>query len=198
MVPSQVLQEAAIVIKQGGVVAFPTETYYGLGVDPFNEAALDRLYRLKKRPSHKPLLTLISHLDQLLTLAETVPPCFSALIKLWPAPITLVFPARAGLSQRLTAGTHTVGVRMSPHPVAQHFVKYCGHPLTATSANRSGAPPACSAKEVEEQFPSGLDYIIDGGVTPGGVGSTLVGIDKGKPLLLRRGVFDLEALPCKF
>ncbi len=198
MVPFQALEEAAIVIQQGGVVAFPTETYYGLGVDPFNEAALDKLYKLKRRPSHKPLLTLISHLDQLLSLAEIIPPCFIPLVDLWPAPITLVFPARKDLSHRLTAGTHTVGVRMSPHAVAQHLVKQCGHPITATSANRSGAPAACSAKEVQEQFSTDLDYIVDGGITPGGLGSTLVGCHNDKPVLLREGVLDPATLPCSF
>lgn len=198
MVSFQSLQEAAIVIKQGGVVAFPTETYYGLAVDPFNDAALEKLFKLKKRPENKPLLTLISGLDQLLTLAEAVPPCFSPLIKLWPAPLTLVFPARMGLSDRLTAGTKTIGVRISPHPVAQCFVELCGHPVTATSANLSGAQAAISAQEVAAQFPVDIDYIIDGGITPGGLGSTLVGCVDDCPTLLRRGTLAPESLPCKF
>ncbi len=194
MIPFQSLQEAAIIIKQGGVVAFPTETYYGLAVDPFNETALDKLFRLKKRPENKPLLTLISGLEQLPALAESVPPCFSALMKLWPGPLTLVFPARKELSHRLTAGTKTIGVRISSHPVAQHFVALCGHPLTATSANLSGERAANSAQEVAAQFSADLDYIIDGGETPGGKGSTLVGCVAGRPVLLRRGILAPESL----
>ncbi len=198
MIPFQSVEEAAIVIKQGGVVAFPTETYYGLAVDPFNDAALEKLFRLKKRPENKPLLTLISGLDQLPRLAENVPPCFLPLMKLWPAPLTLVFPARKELSRRLTAGTETIGVRISSHPVAQHFVELCGQPLTATSANLSGEAAANSVKEVVAQFSTNLDYIIDGGTTPGGAGSTLVGCADNRLVLLRRGALVPESLPCSF
>ncbi len=198
MIPFHRLQEAATTIKQGGVVAFPTETYYGLAVDPFNEAALDKLFRLKKRPENKPLLTLIAGLDQLLVLAESVPPCFSPLIKLWPAPLTLVFPARKELSSRLTAGTGTIGIRISPHPVAQLLVELCGRPITATSANLSGELAATSAQEVAAHFSSDLDCIVDGGKTPGGAGSTLVGCVDDRPVLLRRGALSPEALPCTF
>ncbi|MBU0682627.1 MAG: threonylcarbamoyl-AMP synthase [Proteobacteria bacterium] len=198
MIPFQNVQEAATIIKQGGVVAFPTETYYGLAVDPFNETALDKLFRLKKRPENKPLLTLIRGLDQLLTLAESVPPCFLPLIKLWPAPLTLVFPASKALSGRLTAGTHTIGVRISPHPVAMRLVELCGQPITATSANLSGVLAANSAREVAVQFPRGVDYILDGGMTPGGAGSTLVGCVDGRPVLLRSGILAPESLPCTF
>jgi L-threonylcarbamoyladenylate synthase len=198
MIPFQNVQEAATIIKQGGVVAFPTETYYGLAVDPFNETALDKLFRLKKRPENKPLLTLIRGLDQLLTLAESVPPCFLPLMKLWPAPLTLVFPASKALSDRLTAGTNTIGVRISPHPVAMRLVELGGQPITATSANLSGVLAANSAREVAVQFPGGVDYILDGGTTPGGAGSTLVGCVDGRPVLLRSGILAPESLPCTF
>ncbi len=198
MIPSQSLQEAVTIIKQGGIVAFPTETYYGLAVDPFNEAALARLFTLKKRPEDKPLLTLISGLKQLPTLAESVPPCFSPFMALWPAPLTLVFPARQELSRRLTAGTGTIGIRISPQPVAQRFIALCGQPITATSANLSGAPAANSGREVARHFSGNIDYILDGGTTPGGAGSTLVGCVDGRPVLLRRGVLDPESLPWTF
>lgn len=196
MVPFQSLQKAATIIRQGGVVAFPTETYYGLAVDPFNEAALARLFRVKKRSGQKPILTLISCLDQLLELADHVPPCFAPLIKLWPAPLTLVFPARPALSARLTAGTGTVGVRISPHPLAQHFVEICGQPLTATSANLSGRAAATTAEQVAQQFGDSLDYILDGGKTPGGVASTLVGCKDERPVVLRAGAMAPDDLPC--
>lgn len=198
MISSQNLQEAVTIIKQGGIVAFPTETYYGLAVDPFNETALTKLFTLKKRPEDKPLLTLISGLTQLPTLAESVPPCFSPFMELWPAPLTLVFPARQELSRRLTAGTGTIGVRISPHPVAQRFLGLSGQPLTATSANLSGAPAANSGQEVASHFSGKIDYILDGGTTPGGAGSTLVGCVDGRPVLLRRGVLDPELLPWTF
>ncbi|PLX47827.1 MAG: threonylcarbamoyl-AMP synthase [Desulfobulbaceae bacterium] len=198
MIPHESLQEAATVIRQGGIVAFPTETYYGLAVDPFNEAALARLYEVKQRPEHKPILTLISRRDQLLQLVESVPACLLPLMDLWPAPLTLVFPARRGLSSLLTAGTNTIGVRISPHPLAQQFVGLCRQPLTATSANLSGSPPATTAAEVADQFADSLDCIIDGGTTSGGAGSTLVGCQGRRLVLLRRGVLGPEDLPCTF
>lgn len=195
MIPLSMIQEAATVIRQGGLVAFPTETYYGLAVDPFNEAALAKVFSLKQRPESKPLLTLINHQDQLYLLAAAIPACLVPLMELWPAPLTLVFPANKALSERLTAGTGTIGVRISPHPIARQLVALCGHPVTATSANLSGMPPAHTAQEVMAQFPRGIDYILDGGRTAGGAGSTLVGCVDGRPVLFRRGVLPPESLP---
>lgn len=194
MIPLSMIQEAATVIRQGGLVAFPTETYYGLAVDPFDEAALAKVFSLKQRPESKPLLTLINHQDQLCLLTASVPPCLVPLMELWPAPLTLVFPAGKALSDRLTAGTGTIGVRISPHPIASQLVALCGQPITATSANLSGAPPAHTAQEVMAQFPRGIDYVLDGGRTAGGAGSTLVGCVAGRPVLLRRGVLPPELL----
>ncbi|MFP3982794.1 MAG: L-threonylcarbamoyladenylate synthase [Desulfurivibrionaceae bacterium] len=188
------VKEAAEIIKQGGVVAFPTETYYGLAADPFNSEAVKKLFRLKNRPEQKPVLLLISDLEQLEPLVKEIPPVFQPLFVLWPAPLTLVFKARSTLSSSLTAGTGTVGVRISPHPSASALVKQVGRPITATSANPSGRPPAIKAEAVKEYFGRRLDYLLKGGTTTGGAPSTLVGYEGDELVLLREGALSFDRL----
>jgi L-threonylcarbamoyladenylate synthase len=188
------VEKAAKIIASGGVVAFPTETYYGLAVDPFNKEALVRLYQLKKRQRTKPLLVLIAQPGDLDLLVDTVPPVFEPFIELWPAPVTLVFPALSFLPLQLTGGTATIGVRISSHPVATALVRACGFPITATSANISGMTPCHQPDLIKKQFQDRLDYILDGGETPGGAGSTLIGIKNSKPVILRDGVFSVASL----
>ena len=183
---------AATVIKQGGVVAYPTETYYGLAVDPFNHNALQRLFDLKQRPAAKPILTLIADTPQLACLAEYIPPLFEPLMtRYWPGPLTLVFPAQPTISSLLTAGTGTVGARISSNPVAQALVKLVASPITATSANISGKSAALSLADLNEQFGIKLDLVVDAGSTPGGVGSTVVGYDHNALVVLRQGAVSL-------
>ncbi len=184
------LATAVRVIRQGGVVAFPTETYYGLAVDPFNVAALARLFAIKERPRQKAVLVLIQDREQLPLLASRVPSVFQPLLGVfWPGPLTLVFPARPSLSQLLTGGSGTVGIRVSSHEVAASLLAALGGPVTATSANISGRPAATCAAQVAAQFGEAVDFILDGGETPGGKGSTLVGCgDDGRCVLLRDGV----------
>lgn len=184
------LAVAVRVIHEGGVVAFPTETYYGLAVDPFNSAALARLFELKNRSFDKAVLVLVHDQGQLPQLVEQVPSVFRPLLDVfWPGPLTLVFPARPELSPLLTGGTGTIGVRVSSHAVAARLLSSLGTPVTATSANISGREPATNAAQVKAQFGSAVDFILDGGETPGGKGSTLVGCGTdGHCLLLRDGV----------
>lgn len=184
------LAVASRVIDRGGVVAFPTETYYGLAVDPFNVAALTRLFEIKERPYGKAVLVLVRDRQQLPLLVERTLPIFQPLLdQFWPGPLTLVFPARPELSHLLTGGTTTVGVRISSHPVAARLLAAFGRPVTATSANISGHAPATTAAQVVAQFGTAVDFVLDGGETPGGRGSTLVGCgDDGRCLLLRDGV----------
>ena len=188
------IASALAVIGQGGVVAFPTETYYGLAVDPFNEKALSRLFALKKRPASKPVLTLISHQSQLNSLTAEVPELYLPLMSMWPAPLTLVFKALASLSPLLTGGSGTVAARISSHPLAAMLVARNGQPVTATSANISGHSAAVSASEVYQAFGARIDFILDGGTTPGGKGSTLVGLSQGKLVLVRDGVMEFEKI----
>ena len=188
-------RRAVAVLAQGGIVAFPTETYYGLAVDPFNEKALTDLFRLKGRPLHKPFLVLIQDETQLLSLVSSIPPAYRPLMQaFWPGPLTLVFPAVARLSSVLTGDGDGIGVRISPHPVARAFGQMWGRPMTATSANLSGMPAARTADEVRQFFGDAVTCILDGGQTPGGMSSTVVGLDQGELQLIRAGVIEFSSL----
>ena len=137
------IQRVSQVILQGGVAAFPTETFYGLGADVQNEEALQKVFRLKDREENKPLLLLIGEKEWLSGLVRKISPVAERLIEgFWPGPLTLVFEASSHLSNLLTAGTGTIGVRISPHPIAQALVQAVGRAITATSANLSGQPSA--------------------------------------------------------
>ncbi len=189
------LEEAATRISSGGIVAFPTETFYGLAVDPFNSSALGRLFSLKKRPSDKPLLVLIDQLEHLDLLVKKVPPQYKRLLEVfWPGPLTMVFEGIDGLPNLLTDEHGTVGVRQSSHPVARALATATGGAITGTSANPSGLPAAVNAKQVAEMFPEGIDQIIDGGPVPGGSGSTIIGMQEEGIRLIRQGQVPLEKI----
>jgi L-threonylcarbamoyladenylate synthase len=171
----EAIQDGVWHIQKGGIVGIPTETYYGLAVDPKNEKALKRLFRVKKRPDSKPVLVLISTRDQLETLVLDIPDIYHSLMdEFWPGPLTMVFPARPEVSHLLTAGTGTVGIRLTPHPVARAIIEAAGKPITATSANISGDPPARSALDVSLMFGDTIDYIIDGGESGETLPSTVI------------------------
>ena len=181
------------VTQRGEVVAIPTETYYGLGVDPFNPKAVDRLLALKDREAGKPILVLIGSLDQLSSLVQEVPSAASSLIEaFWPGPLTIVFPARPSLPTSLTAGTGNVGVRLSSCRPLCELLERVG-PLTGTSANRTGAPPAQTPEVVQETLRDEVELIVDCGPTPGGLPSTVVEA-LGSLRLIREGAIGRAAL----
>ena len=182
------LDQAVALLKKGGIVAFPTESWYGLAADPFNERALDRLYAVKRRAADKPILVLVENIDQLGQLAKEIPSPYPALMEtFWPGPLSLVFPAISRVPQRLTAGTGTVAVRCSSNPVAARLVARFGSPITATSANISATGPHKTAREVAGNLHKAVDMILDGGTTPGGKGSTIVAYRKNGLVCLREG-----------
>ena len=189
------LRTAAAILRSGGIVGFPTETYYGLAVDPFNPKALDRLFWAKKRPLNLPVLVLIQGREQLASLIPALPPLALLLIdRFWPGPLTLVCPALPELPGLLTGGTGTVGFRHSSSQAANRLVTAFGRPITATSANRSGFLPAVTAAETAQIFGDSIDLVLDGGTTPGGKGSTLVAIRDGLPYCLREGQIALTTV----
>ena len=186
--------EAVELLRRGGLIAFPTETYYGLGVDPFNSQALQRLFTVKRRSSEKPVLVLITDPTRLHLLTASIPPFFSRLAdRFWPGPLTLVYPCRPDLPTLLTGGTRTIGIRCSSHPAAGKIVELFNGPVTATSANISGCRAATTADEVQQVFGDDVDLILDNGPTPGGPGSTLVGWREGL-CCLREGRISFEEI----
>lgn len=163
------------VIREGGIIAYPTETFYGLGVDPFNPKAVKKVFEIKKRSATKPILLLIPHLDYLSFLVKEVTPLAKRLIAgFWPGPLTLVLDASDEVPLSLTAGSGTIGVRLSSSPVVSVLLKNLGSALTATSANRSGSPPPHSPLQVQSALGDAVDLILDGGSAPGGLPSTVV------------------------
>jgi len=186
---------AVELLKQGQIVAFPTETYYGLAVDAKNESAVTALFNLKKRAIDKPLLLLVENISQLSHLISHVPPELKPLMeKYWPGPLTLIFPAHPLLNNKITAGTGTVGIRISSHQVAEKLVREFGGAITATSANISGMPPAKCAQEVVDMFAGDIDYVLDGGGTTAGLCSTIIGVKKSQLQVIRTGVIDVFSL----
>ena len=189
---SQRLDEAGAVLRRGGLGAFPTESFYGLGADALDAAAVARVFHAKGRPETKPVLVLVDSV----TMAEALVTALSdgareLMARHWPGPLTLVLRARPHVPTALTAGTGTVGVRMAGHPVAVALVRAAGRPITAPSANPSGAPPPTTASEVRAYFPGGVDLILDGGQTAGGTGSTVADCTVWPPRLLRAGPIAL-------
>ncbi len=183
------------VIVQGGVAAFPTETFYGLGADAQNEEALRKVFRIKGREEKKPLLLLIGGRECLSVWVRRISPVAERLIEsFWPGPLTLVFEALPHLSNLLTGGTGTIGVRISSHPVAQGLVQAVGRPITATSANLSGQPSASLAIEVFKSLGTQLDVILDGGQTAGGLGSTVLDVSSSTPRIIRQGAVSQAEL----
>jgi L-threonylcarbamoyladenylate synthase len=185
------LTRAASALRQGRVVAYPTETLYGLGVDPFQVEALEQLYRLKDRPPTMPVSILVRDVAMLNEVACDLPGSAIRLIEAFlPGPLTLVLPAQPHLPQRLTAGTGKVGVRISAHPLMGHLFSRYPAPITTTSANPTGAPNAREAKQILSYFPQGIDCILDAGPVSGGMGSTVVEITGDLPSILREGTIS--------
>jgi L-threonylcarbamoyladenylate synthase len=180
--------QAVEIIRNGGLVAFPTETFYGLAVDPFNESALRRLFEVKKRPADKAVLVLINKISQLSLFGVDLPQVYQPLIDhFWPGPLTLIFKVKLKLPGLLCGGTDTIGVRISSNPVARKLISAVGQPITATSANISGEEPAKNSILVSEQFGNSLNMIIDGGETYGKKGSTILKEEAGRLIVVRRG-----------
>ena len=183
------LDRAVEILRQGGVIAYPTETFYGLGVDTTNEKAIERLFAVKGRDFRNPIPVIVGAENDLAYAATEVPHLAKDLIaRYWPGPLTLIFAASAAISPRLTAGTEKIGIRVSSHPIARLLAQKLSFPLTSTSANRSGQQECVTAEEVYEKIGMDLDLIIDGGKTPGGKGSTIVDITVTPPVVLRAGV----------
>lgn len=185
---------AAEIIRRGGIVAFRTDTFYGLGVDPGNVQSIRKLINLKGREEGKPILLILADPDDANRYVQDRSNAFDRATGFWPGPLTLVARAQAGIPPELTAGTGTIGVRLPADDNVRDLVRVCGGALTGTSANVSGAPPARSATEVQNQFPIGVDLIIDGGDVEITEPSSVLDVTGSKPQIIREGAVSRKAL----
>lgn len=191
----EILAEAGKVLREGGLVAFPTETVYGLGADALNEQAASRIYAAKGRPSDNPLIVHIAEISQLENLAERTGETAQKLMKaFWPGPMTLIFPKKPSVPDGTTGGLSTVAVRMPSHPVARELIRMAGVPVAAPSANTSGRPSPTLASHVAEDMEGRIEMILDGGPVGIGIESTIVDLTGQTPMILRPGYITKEML----
>ncbi|MBS4175411.1 L-threonylcarbamoyladenylate synthase [Bacillus sp. FJAT-49736] len=188
--------DAASFLKHDEVIAFPTETVYGLGANATSDAAISKVYEAKGRPSDNPLIVHIAEFSQLDQLVLDVPENARKLMEnFWPGPLTIIFKARPNvLSQKVTAGLDTVGIRMPDHPLAISLIKCAGLPIAAPSANQSGKPSPTTARHVLEDLDGSIAGVLDGGETGIGVESTVVDCTEEVPVILRPGGVTKEAM----
>jgi len=191
----QVICTAMETLEKGGIVAYPTETFYGLGVRCDSEEAIKRLYTIKHRPEMKPMPLIIGDRKLLSLLVTGINNRLSLLMdRFWPGPMTLLLPAKKNLSELITAGTQKVAVRIPGESFALQLAKSAGRPITSTSANISGMPPARNAEAVLRYFQNTIDLVIDGGPAPGRLPSTLIEVIGDEVKILREGAIKKELL----
>lgn len=189
------LLEAAGILRNGGLVAFPTETVYGLGANALDEEAAKKIYAAKGRPSDNPLIAHISCMDELPALVKEIPEAGRKLAeKYWPGPLTMIFPKKDVVPYGTTGGLDTVAVRMPSDRIANRLIKLAGVPVAAPSANTSGRPSPTKAEHVIEDMNGKIEMIIDGGEVGIGVESTIVDVSGPVPTLLRPGAITMEML----
>jgi L-threonylcarbamoyladenylate synthase len=191
----QSLTPAVEILRAGGVVAYPTETFYGLGVDALSPEAIKKIFAIKERSFLQPLLILIPDQSYLPRCVAKIPEKARYLMEhFWPGPLTMVFSASPQLLSILTAGTQKIAIRISSHPIARALTSAFAGPLTSTSANISGDQSPATAKEVSSHLGGMIDLIIDGGKTPGQMPSTIVDVTFSPPQLIREGVIPFSEI----
>lgn len=193
---NEVYQQAVDILKNGGVVSFPTETVYGLGAIATNEQAVQEIFKAKGRPSDNPLIVHIGETQDVLKFASIVPPAAKKLMDaFWPGPITLILNKKPNvIAPSVTPGVETVGIRMPSHPVALQLLRKLGEPLAAPSANRSGKPSPTEAFHVFNDLEGRIPLIVDGGSTEVGIESTVIDMTVEPPIILRPGSITKEMI----
>lgn len=186
--PEQALSRCRDVIRAGGVIVYPTDTFYGLGADPGNPLAVRRLFEIKGRHADEPILLLVKDASEVRDWASEISPAAERLMKeFWPGPLTLVFKARPGVMTELTGGAGTIGLRVPGNPLTLKLLSFLGSALTGTSANISGRPSPCTAQEAAEAIGGLVDLVLDGGRTAGGKPSTVVDVSADDLRVIREG-----------
>ena len=189
---STVIARAADILRGGGVVAYPTDTLYGLAVDPTNDTAVDRLFAVKERDTGSAIALIAADLRQARTAGEFLDIDLRLAETFWPGPLTIVVPASPAICALLTAKDRTIGVRVPAHAVARSIAAALGLCITATSANRSGLPAATTPEQVRSTLADRIDCLVDGGSAPGGLPSTIVRAANGRIDVLRAGAIASE------
>ena len=188
------INQAIATLRDGGVAAFPTDTVYGVGVDPFQPDAVRKLYQIKGRPIDKPIPILVGSVRDVERVAQNLPPTFSRLAEqFWPGELTLIVEAKS-LPPEVTAGGDTVGVRMPDHPLALALLRRFGGAIATTSANKSDEPPATSAEEVQAELGALVSIILDGGKTATKIASTVLDLSVSPPQIRRQGGISMDQL----
>ena len=189
------IQQAAEVLCEGGLVAFPTETVYGLGANALDPAAVSGIFEAKKRPLDDPLIVHIEDMEHLYRLAAEVPPAAEKVVRhFWPGPLTVVLKRKELVPEIVTTGLDTVAVRMPSSPIAKKLIETAGVPVAAPSANLFGRPSPTSAQHVIDDLEGRIDVVIDGGATEIGIESTVVEFVEGRIIVLRPGGTNIEEL----
>jgi L-threonylcarbamoyladenylate synthase len=190
---ADVMALAAQVIGRGGLIALPTDTLYGLAVNPFNAVAVERLFRAKGRSAAQALpLIAANHAQVVSALGELSQPAAALARRFWPGPLTLLVKAPASLAAAVSAGTGRVGIRVPAHAAARALCLACDGPLTATSANVSGEPASNDPDVVARAMSESIDLLLDAGLTAGGQPSTIVDVTAPSPVLIRAGAIEWE------
>lgn len=189
------IEKGISILKQGGIVAFPTDTVYGLGAGANNQPAVARVYRVKERPQNIALPLLLANISQIVEVAEPVPPIAWLLANNFlPGALTIVLYKSNSVPDIITAGGKTVAVRLPAHPIPIALAQGLGVPIVGTSANVSGKPSALTADEVYSQFGNKIDLVIDGGRCLGARESTIIDVTGDKPVILREGAISRDEL----
>lgn len=189
------IREAVDILRKGGICAYPTETFYGLGVDVTSEAAIKRLFDVKRRDYGNPVAVIVSDREMLASIVDEIPEKAKVLMDVfWPGPLTILFQTNEKISRQLTTNTGKIGIRVSSHPIAAALTREFGRPLTTTSANLSGFPPSLNVRHLKSYFGGKIDAIIDSGeLNPSG-GSTVVDLTEDKLAVIREGVIKADVL----
>ena len=194
-IEENLIDQAANVIKTGGIVAFPTETVYGLGANGLDEDAVKNIYKAKGRPSDNPLILHISTIEEIAPLVEEIPElAYDCMRRFWPGPLTIILKKSRIIPNIISAGLDTVAIRMPDHPIASRLIAKSGVPIAAPSANLSGRPSPTMASHVVEDMMGKIQMIIDGGETGVGLESTVLDLSTDTPTILRPGGITLEDL----
>jgi len=189
------LEEIAALLQRGGIIAYPTETIYGLGVDALNEEAIRRLFQVKARDARKPVSVLVKDIEMLDRLVSAIPPVARPIMEnYWPGPVTIIFPASRAVPPNLTGESGNLGVRISPHPFVSRLFDFFHSPLTSTSANISGGRSLLEPEDILRTFGPRIDLVIDMSEPIGDKASTVVDVTDGEPRIVRKGAVEIEGI----